>query len=132
MQKNDTQKNNSAEDLCSLVDMQIQILNDAKEAVRLFRDYRSKNSREKISQIKIELDRLETESDKYFETRDGRTEADVESNIKIMKSCPSFNALNEFIDKEGKDILGFIEDFEELKPTRRGVEYDAQGNPMVD
>ena len=113
MQKNDTQKNNSAEDLCSLVDMQIQILNDAKEAVRLFRDYRSKNSREKISQIKIELDRLETESDKYFETRDGRTEADVESNIKIMKSCDSYNVVFDLYENGGADDMNFINNFDE-------------------
>jgi uncharacterized protein Yka (UPF0111/DUF47 family) len=113
MQKNDTQKNNSAEDLCSLVDMQIQILNDAKEAVRLFKRYRTKNSREKILQIKRELDRLEAESDKYFEQRDGRTKADVESNIKIMQSCNSYNAFVDLNKNGGKDDLNFINNFDE-------------------
>ena len=128
--KSDTSKNNNQE-ICSFVESQLRLLNDAKEAIRLFNND-SINGQEEMLRIKKEFERIETESDKFFETRDGRTEADVESNFELMQSCPSFNALNEFIDKEGKDILGFIEDFEELKPFGSGVEYDAQGNPMVD
>ena len=113
MEGSKTLLNNSAKGICSLLDMYIQILNDAKEAVRLFKRYRTKNSREKILQIKRELDRLEAESDKYFEQRDGRTKADVESNIKIMQSCNSYNAFIDLNKNGGKDDLNFINNFDE-------------------
>ena len=104
MEGSKTLLNNSAKGICSLLDMYIQILNDAKETVKLFKRYRTKNSREKILQIKRELDRLEAESDKYFEQRDGRTKADVESNIKIMQSCNSYNTLLDLNKNVGEEL----------------------------
>ena len=110
VQKNDF---NSEKDVCSIVNMQIQILNDAKEAVRLSRGYSTTYRRKKILQIKRELDRLEEESDKYFEQRDGRTEADVKSNVKIIQYCNSYNVLLDLFKNGGEEDLNFINNFDE-------------------
>ena len=123
----DTSKNDK--ELCSFVESQFRLLNDAKEAIRLFNDDPI-NGQEEMLRIKKEFERIETESDKFFETRDGRTEADVESNFELMQSCPSFNALSEFMDNGGEDIFDFIANFddksdkkEQMKPT---IESDAK------
>tara|TARA_B100000780_G_C20836425_1_gene332398 strand:+ start:88 stop:492 length:405 start_codon:yes stop_codon:yes gene_type:complete len=106
----DTSKDNNKE-LCSYVESYLRFLNDAKEAIVTYSEV-DLIPQEEILRMKKEFDRLETESDKFLETRDGRTEADVQSNLKLLQSCPSYNAVNEFMANGDTDILDFIADFE--------------------
>ena len=99
----DTSKDNNKE-LCSLAESQLRLLNDAKEAIVMYSEV-DLIPQEEFLRIKKEFNRIETESDKFFEKRDGRTEADVESNFVLLQSCPSYLAIGELIANGGNDIL---------------------------
>ena len=114
----DTSKDNNKE-LCSLVESQVQLLKDSDDALRSLGDGAAASGayyqipQEELLRLKKEYDRIETESDKFLETRDGRTEADVESNFELMQSCPSFNDLKFLMAyEENNGFLDFIADFE--------------------
>jgi len=99
----DTSKDNNKE-LCSLAESQLRLLNDAKEAIVMYSEV-DLIPQEEFLRIKKEFNRIETEGDKFFEPRDGRTEADVESNFVLLQSCPSYLAIGELIANGGNDIL---------------------------
>tara|TARA_B100000524_G_scaffold244338_2_gene130959 strand:- start:2975 stop:3409 length:435 start_codon:yes stop_codon:yes gene_type:complete len=88
--KNESDK----EAICNLIKEQNKLFNDILEFAYQNNDGPETNpeiNRAEISRIEKELERLETESDKYVEARDGRTEEDVEANIQTMMNCPEFN-----------------------------------------
>ena len=69
-----------------------------------------------LLRLQKEINLLESESDNFFEERDGRTEADVELNIELFKSCPKYDQLLHLMEKaspftsflrEQKKIKGF-------------------------
>ena len=111
--KDKTKETKKAEDtnnkICSLVDRSIKVLRDVYDIQLEYlytEDYFNTDTGQKeLSRIQKEFDLLEKESDKFFERRDGRTEADVASNSKLILSCPKYDEMMEYMEK----LMPFIE-----------------------
>ena len=94
--KKEEKVNENKEAICNLVKEQNKLINDVIEAARLADNnpiyfFEDMNGKEEINRIMQEIERIEEESDKYMEARDGRTEEDIKANIKTLMSCPDFN-----------------------------------------
>tara|TARA_B100000900_G_C20259581_1_gene585411 strand:+ start:167 stop:604 length:438 start_codon:yes stop_codon:yes gene_type:complete len=94
--KKEEKVNENKEALCTLVKERNKLINDVIEAAKLADNnpiyfFEDMNGKEEINRIMQEFLRIEKESDKYTEARDGRTEEDIKANIKTLMSCPDFN-----------------------------------------
>ena len=105
--KDKAKETNKAEEtnnnkICSLLDRQIKAMSDVnhiKLQYEVTEDYFNTDIGQKeLLRIQKEFDLIEKESDKFFEQRDGRTEADVASNLKLLLSCPKYDELMEYME----------------------------------
>jgi hypothetical protein len=105
-------KNNNS-DICSLVNWQVKICKDIILCKSLYdfdeNYFNTDIGKRDLLRLQKELKLIEKESDKFYEARDGRTEADVNSNIERMKTCLKYDELMEY-EVKIKNIEDFIKE----------------------
>lgn len=70
----------------------------------------------RIIVLKTEWQRIEAESDKYMELRDGITEEDVKANQETATNCPEFSEIDDLLNlEEFKEAIANMCYFNEIK-----------------
>tara|TARA_X000001036_G_scaffold389681_1_gene386888 strand:+ start:1741 stop:2262 length:522 start_codon:yes stop_codon:yes gene_type:complete len=63
-------------------------------------DNHYRETEKRIVVLRTEFERIEAESDKYMEVRDGRTQEDVKANQETLTNCPEFSEMEELLELE--------------------------------
>lgn len=109
-------KNNK--EICSLLEWEIKYIGDIIQNKNMYdsdEDYfNTITGKKELLRLQKEGELIESESDNFFEARDGRTKADVKSNFELIKSCPNYHVFIKYRDKI-IELRPFIENVMKLK-----------------